>query len=187
MSLIQRYSNRKLYDTGARRYVTLEEIAALIRQGEDIHVVDHDSGEDLTTLILSQVILEQAKKSRSSLPRGVLTGLIQAGGDTVHVLRRILAAPATLTGYVDEEIGRRIQALVDSGEFSYQEGLRVREALLGPKSGQSVRLMPSREEIEAALHERGVPTRDDLQKLSEQVDALLAVIDRLSRVPTKAS
>jgi polyhydroxyalkanoate synthesis repressor PhaR len=57
MPLIKRYPNRKLYDTEAKSYITLEGVAALIRNGEDVQVIDHESGEDLTTLTLTQIIL----------------------------------------------------------------------------------------------------------------------------------
>jgi polyhydroxyalkanoate synthesis repressor PhaR len=93
MPVIKRYPNRKLYDTEAKQYVTLEAIAALIRQGEEIQVVDHTTGEDLTAITLSQIIFEQEKKLSGFLPQAVLTGLIQAGGDTLSALRRTLASP----------------------------------------------------------------------------------------------
>jgi len=80
MVLIKRYPNRKLYSTHSRGYVRLESVADLIRQGHEIQVIDHASGEDLTAVILSQIILEQEKKQAGSAPRAVLAGLVQAGG-----------------------------------------------------------------------------------------------------------
>ena len=64
MRIIKRYSNRKLYDTAAKEYITLEAIADLIRAGEEIQVVDNVTEEDLTALTLSQIILEQEKKKK---------------------------------------------------------------------------------------------------------------------------
>jgi polyhydroxyalkanoate synthesis repressor PhaR len=80
--LIKRYPNRKLYNMQSRGYVRLESVADLIRQGHEIQVIDHASGEDLTAVILSQIILEQEKKQAGSAPRAVLAGLVQAGGQT---------------------------------------------------------------------------------------------------------
>ena len=81
--VIKRYPNRKLYDTEAKRYVTLDQVTVLIQDGQEIQVVDHESGEDLTNLTLTQIILEQEKKSDDGfLPRSVLTGLIRAGDQT---------------------------------------------------------------------------------------------------------
>src|SRR5262245_26407093 len=90
MALIKRYPNRKLYDTAARRYITLEQITELIRQGEDIQVIDHESGEELTNTVLTQIILEQEKKQNGFLPRSLLTGLIRMGGDTLGQVRHSL-------------------------------------------------------------------------------------------------
>ena len=81
MRLIKRYPNRKLYDTEDKMYVTLNGIAELIRDGHDVQVVDHTSGEDLTAVTLTQIIFEQEKRQSGFLPRSVLTGLVQAGGE----------------------------------------------------------------------------------------------------------
>lgn len=77
--IIKRYSNRKLYDTEARRYVTLEEVAKLIRGGADVRVQDNDTGEDLTSVTLSQILLEQERQHRSPLPKAFLTNVFQSG------------------------------------------------------------------------------------------------------------
>src|SRR5512135_361111 len=69
MPLIKRYANRKLYDTEAKRYVTLEDLAGFVRQGEDVRVVDHATGEDLTSQTLFQIIFEEEKKIGGLLPQ----------------------------------------------------------------------------------------------------------------------
>ena len=77
--VIKRYSNRKLYDTQESRYVTLEEIEEMIRGGREISVVDASSGEDLTSVTLTQIILEHERNHRGTLPTGFLHQLIQHG------------------------------------------------------------------------------------------------------------
>jgi polyhydroxyalkanoate synthesis repressor PhaR len=175
--LIKRYPNRKLYDTEVKRYVTLEEIASLIRQGKEVRVVDHTTGEDLTAVTLTQVILEQEKKLSGFLPRAVLTGLIQAGGERLSILRRALAAPLELAHHVDEEIERRIQALVSRGEVAAEEGLRLRDKLLA--QGQRLTGTPwlREQDLEQALAERGVPTHDQFQEVMAQLDTLAAKLE----------
>lgn len=96
MPVIKRYPNRKLYDTDAKRYVTLEHIAALIQANEDVLVIDHETGEDLTNLTLSQIIFEQEKRGSGLLSRSLLTNLIRTGGDTFDQVRRALIAPLHL-------------------------------------------------------------------------------------------
>ena len=70
MPVIKRYPNRKLYDTTAKQYVSLEGIADLVRQGAEVQVVDHATGEDLTTLTLTQIIVEQERLQSGFLPLG---------------------------------------------------------------------------------------------------------------------
>jgi polyhydroxyalkanoate synthesis repressor PhaR len=77
--VIKRYSNRKLYDTQESRYVTLEELEELIRAGKEISVVDVSSGEDLTSVTLAQIILENERNHRAALPTGFLHQLIKHG------------------------------------------------------------------------------------------------------------
>jgi len=77
--VIKRYSNRKLYDTQESRYVTLEEIEEMIRAGKEITVVDAASGEDLTSVTLAQIILENERNHRAALPTAFLHQLIKHG------------------------------------------------------------------------------------------------------------
>ena len=77
--VIKRYSNRKLYDTQESRYVTLEEIEEMIRGGKEISVVDASSGEDLTSVTLAQIILENERNRRAALPSAFLHQLIKHG------------------------------------------------------------------------------------------------------------
>jgi polyhydroxyalkanoate synthesis repressor PhaR len=77
--VIKRYSNRKLYDTQESRYVTLEEIEEMIRDGREISVVDAASGEDLTSVTLTQIILEHERNHRGTLPTSFLHQLIKHG------------------------------------------------------------------------------------------------------------
>lgn len=184
MPVIKRYPNRKLYNTQAKQYITLEGIADLIRSGDEVHVVDHATGEDLTELTLTQIILEQEKKQSGLLPRSVLAGLIQASGDRLSAIQRTLASPISLLHQIDDEIKRRIHALVNEGELTEGEGRTLLQKLMdkGPKTGEEVslrrnELLVSTEALEKYLQERGAPSREDLQRLSDQVDALTAQLE----------
>ena len=76
--VIKKYANRRLYDTLAGRYVNLEDLAALVRKGDEIQVVDAKSGEDLTRVVLTQIIVEDAKDRPTGLPLELLRQLIIA-------------------------------------------------------------------------------------------------------------
>ena len=77
--VIKRYSNRKLYDTQESRYVTLEEIEEMIRAGREVSVVDAATGENLTSVTLTQIILENERTHRANLPAAFLHQLIKHG------------------------------------------------------------------------------------------------------------
>lgn len=83
---IKRYKNRKLYDTTRSTYVTLDDIAHMIKAGEDVKIIDNKSGDDLTSVTLTQIIFEEEKKKKSLLPLGALKKIIQEGGDTIKDL-----------------------------------------------------------------------------------------------------
>ena len=78
--LIKKYENRRLYDATNSRYVNLEEVAQLVQQGYDVQVVDAASGEDITRLILTQIIAEGAKTADSNFPLDILRQMVIASG-----------------------------------------------------------------------------------------------------------
>jgi polyhydroxyalkanoate synthesis repressor PhaR len=98
--IIKRYTNRKLYDTVESRYVTLDEIAQMIKGGAEVKIIDNRTKEDLTSVTLAQIIFEEEKK-RSQMPLGVLREIIRHGGEAV-------------AGFYQEKVGSRLsQSLED--------------------------------------------------------------------------
>lgn len=79
--LIKKYGNRRLYDTAGSRYVNLDDIARFIREGNDVRVVDAESGRDLTRVVLTQIITEDAKDKPTGLPLELLRQLIVASDE----------------------------------------------------------------------------------------------------------
>jgi polyhydroxyalkanoate synthesis repressor PhaR len=77
--LIKRYGSRKLYDTEESRYVLLEDVAAWIRQGQEVRVVDNRTGEDVTAQTLTQIISEEGRRGVAMLPNALLHELIRVG------------------------------------------------------------------------------------------------------------
>jgi len=77
--IIKRYQNRKLYDTDASCYVTLDEIAEMIQQGEEVTVVDNRNQKDITASTLTQIIFEKQKRSETPVPIATLRHIIQTG------------------------------------------------------------------------------------------------------------
>jgi polyhydroxyalkanoate synthesis repressor PhaR len=81
--IIKRYQNRKLYDTSDSCYVTLEDISDMIKQGEEVEIVDNTTKEDLTAVTLAQIIFEEQKKKTHVLPLKTFREIIQGGGEAL--------------------------------------------------------------------------------------------------------
>ena len=179
MPVIKRYPNRKLYDTEAKRYITLDGIAELIREGAEVQVVDHTTDEDLTAVTLTQIIFEQDKPNSGFLPKSVLTGLVRAGGDTLNTLRRSLNSPLELLKHVDEEIEKRLQTLVERGEIAKEEAINLSEKLMAASQEKSKEMISGQQRLERLLNVRGVPSREEVEELTNQIETLSAKIDSL--------
>ena len=179
MPVIKRYPNRKLYDTEAKRYITLDGIAELIREGAEVQVVDHTTDEDLTAVTLTQIIFEQEKRNSGFLPKSVLTGLVRAGGDTLNTLRRNLNSPLELLKHADEAIQKRLQVLVERGEMARDEAIALSEKLMAAGQEKGKEMISGQQRLERLLSVRGVPSREEVEELTSQIESLSAKIDSL--------
>lgn len=143
--LIKKYANRKLYDTNTSRYITLNGISELVREGYDIEVVDRETNADLTPLILSQIVMGEEKRGRARANgEGPST---DRGSALLDYVRRTLNVPAQLVGSEVERRRGDIEELIESA-------------------------------IERALAQLSLPSRREVERLSEKVDALSRRIDR---------
>ena len=179
MRVIKRYSNRKLYDLEEKQYITLDQIANLVREGKELQVVDNATGEDLTALTLSQIILEQEKKQSGFLPHSVLSALVEAGGKPISSLRQRLETPLGFLRQVDDEIERRIQTLIQRGELAEESGRKLRDQLLEHSPLMGSAFNPNDDKIEQILKDRDIPTNADFQNLIEQIETLSRKINEL--------
>lgn len=168
MQTIKKYANRKLYHTNRKRYITLDGIAALIQSGEQARVIDNETGADITAEVLAQVVLQSPGRS-SRLSAHVLTGLIQAGGDTLSNVRRTLWTALGGNAIIDAEIKQRLDRLHAAGALSADELKRL-DALL----------LPAEPDPGAPAALVAAPSRSDLARLNAQVDALAAAVERLA-------
>ena len=78
--IIRKYENRRLYNTATSQYINQEQVAQLVRDGCDVRVIDVTTGEDITRLILAQIVLEDAKEPNSVFPLDVLRQMVVASG-----------------------------------------------------------------------------------------------------------
>jgi polyhydroxyalkanoate synthesis repressor PhaR len=162
--LIKRYANRKLYDTEASRYITLKGISELVRAGKEVRVVDNESGEDITPLILSQIVVEGQKQGRergSGVTHTVLTELIQKGGDALlGIVRRGMDDVTDNLSDVRDGVRRWIDRQNEGGRLDPGEISRnVHDA------------------VERVLRVVDLPTRSDIETLNKNVEHLAHALE----------
>lgn len=107
--LIKRYANRKLYNTESSRYITLKGIAELLDQGEEVCVIDNESGEDITSVALSQILVD-SRRSNSEPPTSLLSQIMERGGDVLYdVLKKGVDDATENLDEIQERFRRIIQ------------------------------------------------------------------------------
>jgi len=116
--LIKRYANRKLYNTQTSRYITLKGIAELVESGEDVTVIDNETGEDITSVALSQILVDSERSNRP-MSRTLLSGLIQRGGDALYgALRKGVDDASEGIEEVRRNVRRLVRARDDDGKLT---------------------------------------------------------------------
>jgi polyhydroxyalkanoate synthesis repressor PhaR len=120
--IIKKYANRKLYDTRTSSYVTLEGIAGLVRDGHEIKVVDRETGQDLTQVTLSQIVLLEEKRGPSRMVDG---GVLQERGQALlDYVRKTLNVPSDLVNQMERRRGD-LEGMVDEAIEQALHRLRI--------------------------------------------------------------
>jgi polyhydroxyalkanoate synthesis repressor PhaR len=180
MPIIKRYSNRKLYNTSSKEYVSLDDVAGMVRSGEDVKILDHATGEDITTQTLFQILFEEEKRIGGLMPQIFLTRLIRSGSAAVNQVRKTFSRPlypSVSFTEVNFEIERRLQNLVQRGDLSYDESMRLQELLLMPLEEPDHVV-----ESNVIQDEEAPPIPEDLmEQLLGQLDRLEAELEELRR------
>ncbi|MBI4577431.1 MAG: phasin family protein [Planctomycetes bacterium] len=183
MHLIKRYSNRKLYDTSTRSYLTIRDLGELVNQGEEVRVVDNDSGKDLTALTLSRVLLEKQRRTGPLLPRSALANLIARSRDSMFdFLRRQMPAWVGSAFVALEDVERNVRSMVEDRQITRAEGRRLM-GLLGERIRRN-RVELERwvdDRVRTALSRLDIPTASDVERLRRQADALVTRVDALAQ------
>lgn len=180
--LIRRYGNRKLYDPAARRYVTAADLARMVGRGEDVRVESQATGEDVTTVVLAQVVLEALKRRTARIPREVLARLIRLGrgrGDEGG----LWDAPREAAARARQEAERIVSGLLSRGRLSLDEALALRHEIA--QSAQRL-VGEAQQGVEARV--RGLIERTEgegaaasLQALKERLLVFEAYLDKPAR------
>ncbi len=118
---IKRYSNRKHYDMTESRYVTLDEVARFVQEGDEVQIIDNRTKEDITSVTLAQIVYEQEKKKKNFLPLGTLKGIIRSSGKLFH--KKIATPVATFKDETERTVShlradaeRRVNTMREEAE-----------------------------------------------------------------------
>ena len=187
MKIIKRYQNRKLYDTQASKYVTLDDIAQMVKDGEDVQVVDNKTKKDLTSVTLAQIVFEEQKQRKEPLPLFTLKRIIQSGGESIQdFIEKFILPGLSSIQQAREELEKYINGLITKGSLSHDEGRRILRDLLATSQknideiqkrfDERIRLVLSRMKGYTGIQQK-------LEKLEAQVSELEA---RLAAGPAKA-
>jgi polyhydroxyalkanoate synthesis repressor PhaR len=122
--LIKKYANRKLYDTQTSRYITLEGIADLVRDGHEIKVLDRDTSQDLTQVILSQIVLSEEKRGPVRLVDAGADALHERGQALLDYVRKTLNVPGDIVNQVERRRSD-LESMVDEAIERALRRLRI--------------------------------------------------------------
>jgi polyhydroxyalkanoate synthesis repressor PhaR len=191
--VIKRYTNRKLYDTVESRYVTLDEIAQMIKGGAEVKIIDNRTKEDLTSVTLAQIIFEEEKK-RSQMPLGVLREIILHGGEAVagfyqekvqNRLSQSLEDVRTRTESLRENIEQRVRGVTQLLRREGTEGEKnpVKDVLAAGQSAVEELRSKVDQSVKQALDAIGSPSAmaAEIDNLRAKLEALEKKIDQIGK------
>ncbi len=179
--LIKRYANRKLYNTESSRYITLKGIAELIDEGREVRVIDNETGDDITKVALSQILVD-SERSNSDLPGGLLAQMFERGGDALYgALRRGVDDAAGNLGDLQDRVRRLVrnrEAESGEGESGGRElgGISDWIAFGAPDLDHIVQ-----NAVERVFKLLDLPRRSDLDALSQSLERVATAVEALER------
>ncbi len=184
---IKKYANRRLYNTGTSTYVTLEDLASMVKTGEDFVVYDAKTGEDITRSVLTQIIFEQEnKEGQNLLPIAFLRQLIRFYGDSMQMLvpRYLEVSIESLTREQEKFRHQMAQAFGVGGFTSLEDQVR-RNMEMFERAFTMFAPFARREAGEAEAEPGKVPTKPgDIDDLKRQLDEMQRKVDRLAEKGT---
>jgi polyhydroxyalkanoate synthesis repressor PhaR len=182
---IKKYANRRLYNTGTSTYVTLEDLAAMVKTGEDFVVYDAKTGEDITRSVLTQIIFEQEnKEGQNLLPIAFLRQLIRFYGDSMQMLvpRYLEVSIESLTREQEKFRQQMAQAFGVSPFGALEDQVR-RNMEMFERAFAMFTPFARREAQhgDAAAESEKLPSKSgDIDDLKRQLDEMKRKVDRLS-------
>jgi polyhydroxyalkanoate synthesis repressor PhaR len=176
--MIKRYDNRKLYDTQTSKTVNLSEIAEMIRQGDEIQVMD-SQGKDITPKILGQIFLQENVETKQLfVNKFVLQGLIQEGQNMEKVIKKFLLGGIGLATLTREKLDELVNELVKRGELAEDQRSRFIKELL-EKGSENIHKVMDKVTNEEEEYSPPVDKTDRIRDLEQQVLDLKYELEQL--------
>ena len=181
MHTIKKYVNRKMYDTTDKQYVSLSDVAELIKSGEEVSIIDNKTGEDLTAAIVSRLIGQEKKTRQKVVSPRVMMQLLRKGSDTLTDYAKkyttLLQSAVTLA---EDEVDKLVGTLVQDKELSRSEGSRLKAEITGYTSALKKWIGERVDRhMNEALGAMNLASRDQVKTLEDKVDALTREMARL--------
>jgi polyhydroxyalkanoate synthesis repressor PhaR len=178
--VIKRYTNRKLYDTVESRYVTLDEIAEMIKAGAEVKIIDNRTKEDLTSVTLAQIIFEEEKKT-SKMSLETLRDMIRHGGEVAQ--RLMEGTQAELRGRVEAvraAAEQRVQSFLRQGQ---QTSDKAKELVQASQEAVSALQKKVDERVRAAVESMSSlsEVRRSLDEISKRIEGLEKRLDEIAK------
>ena len=183
---IKKYANRRLYNTGTSTYVTLEDLAAMVKTGEDFVVFDAKTGEDITRTVLAQIIFEQEnKEGQSLLPIAFLRQLIRFYGDSMQMLvPRYLEASIDMFTKEQGKFREQMAQAFGGVGFGAMEDQVRRNMEMFERAFAMFTPFARREGMAGAETERSIPqpggSGDEIHDLKRQLEDVQKRLERLT-------
>jgi polyhydroxyalkanoate synthesis repressor PhaR len=181
--VVKKYANRRLYNTATSSYVTLDDLARMIKNGGDFVAYDAKTGEDITRSVLTQIIVEQEQKGQNLLPISFLRQLISLYGDSMQFLVPGYLEQAMLAfAQNQEQMRRNLEATFGIFPFGQLEEMGKQHMALFERALRM--LAPYRGEERPSSADTGASRNDEdprLKRLEAQIDALTQQLKDLGR------
>jgi polyhydroxyalkanoate synthesis repressor PhaR len=186
---IKKYANRRLYNTGTSTYVTLEDLAAMVKAGEDFLVYDAKTGEDITRSVLAQIIFEQENKAgQNLLPTTFLRQLIRFYGDSMQmVVPKYLEQSIDTLTREQEKFRRQLTDTFSGTPFApLEEHVRRNMELFQQTFSMFKPFTPARGgSSEGGKPQEPVPDNGNIDDLRKQMRDMQERLERMSKEPKK--
>ena len=182
MRIIKRYSNRKLYDVNTSKTVTLAEIAEMIKQGDEIKVIEaNDEGSDITNRVMAQIFVHENLDTKHMFMRKfLLEGLIKESGDKFgHLIKKMLFAGVGLASLSQEKIEHLVNELVKRGELSEDEKAKFVKSLITKMEQGSSDFKNMFTKVINSTTPKEENKEDEITDLKSKIDELTKTIEEM--------